>query len=118
MISGVFRGSIWNQTIPNYLRGRMASIEMISYLTGPYLGSAKMGLVAEHYGVKFALVSGGALCVVAVGLTALFLPKFMKYDGREGQKRREFEETLRGQRIDGQQKVINDALERISESEW
>ena len=72
MISGVFRGSIWNQTIPNYLRGRMASIEMISYLTGPYLGSAKMGLVAEHYGVKFALVSGGALCVVAVGLTALF----------------------------------------------
>ena len=42
----------------------------------------------------------------------------MKYDGREGQKRREFEETLRGQRIDGQQKVINDALERISESEW
>ena len=118
MISGVFRGSIWNQTIPNYLRGRMASIEMISYLTGPYLGSAKMGLVAEYYGVQFALVSGGALCVVAVGLTALFLPKFMKYDGREGRMRREFEETLRGQMIDGQQKVINDALERISESEW
>ncbi|MCC7307272.1 MAG: MFS transporter, partial [Acidobacteria bacterium] len=31
MISGIFRGSIWNQTIPNYLRGRLASIEMISY---------------------------------------------------------------------------------------
>jgi len=46
MISGIFRGSIWNQTIPNYLRGRMASIEMISYLTGPYLGSAKMGINA------------------------------------------------------------------------
>jgi hypothetical protein len=117
MISGVFRGSIWNQTIPNYLRGRMASIEMISYLTGPYLGSAKMGLVAEYYGVKFALVSGGALCVVAVALTAVFLPRFLKYDGREGHKRREFEETLRGQRLN-QQKVINDALERISESEW
>ena len=118
MISGVFRGSIWNQTIPNYLRGRMASIEMISYLTGPYLGSAKMGLVAEYYGVKFALVTGGALCVIAVGLTAVFLPKFLKYDGREGQKRREFEETLRGQKFDSRDRVINDALERISESEW
>jgi MFS family permease len=118
MISGIFRGSIWNQTIPNYLRGRMASIEMISYLTGPYLGSAKMGLVAEYYGVKIALVTGGALCVVAVGLTALFLPKFWTYDGREGQRQREFEETLRGQKVDDQQKIVNDALERISESEW
>jgi len=118
MISGVFRGSIWNQTIPNYLRGRMAGIEMISYLTGPYLGNAKMGFVAEYYGVKTALVSGGALCVVAVGLTAVFLPKFMKYDGREGRKQREFEETLRGQKFDGQNEIVSDALERIAESEW
>jgi MFS family permease len=118
MISGVFRGSIWNQTIPNYLRGRMAGIEMISYLTGPYLGNAKMGFVAEYYGVKAALVSGGALCVVAVGLTAVFLPKFLKYDGREGRKQREFEETLRGQKFDDQNEIVNDALERIAESEW
>jgi len=117
MISGVFRGSIWNQTIPNYLRGRMAGIEMISYLTGPYLGNAKMGFVAEYYGVKTALVSGGALCVVAVGLTAVFLPKFLKYDGREGRKQREFEETLRGQKFDGQNEIVSDALERIAESE-
>jgi MFS family permease len=118
MISGVFRGSIWNQTIPNYLRGRMAGIEMISYLTGPYLGNAKMGFVAEYYGVKTALVSGGALCVVAVGLTAVFLPKFLKYDGREGRKQREFEETLRGQKLDSQNEIVSDALERIAESEW
>ena len=52
MISGIFRGSIWNQTIPNYLRGRLASIEMMSYLTGPMLGSAKMGIVAEKFGVR------------------------------------------------------------------
>ena len=35
MVSGVFRGTIWNETIPNTLRGRLAGIEMISYLTGP-----------------------------------------------------------------------------------
>ena len=105
MISGIFRGSIWNQTIPNYLRGRMASIEMISYLTGPYLGSAKMGLVAEHFGVRPALISGGAMCVIAVIGTALFLPKFVSYDGREGVRQREREEAERAE------------LQRLSQAE-
>ena len=92
MISGIFRGAIWNQTIPYYLRGRLASIEMISFLTGPMLGSAKMGIVAERFSVKIAIVSGGVLCVVGVGLLSLFLPKFWTYDGREGIKQKEIEE--------------------------
>lgn len=95
MLSGIFRGAIWNQTIPNYLRGRMASIEMMSYLTGPYLGSPKMGVVAEKFGVQNALISGGALCIVAILILAVFLPKFLKYDGREGIKQREREEKER-----------------------
>jgi MFS family permease len=106
MISGIFRGAIWNQTIPNYLRGRLASIEMISYLTGPMLGSAKMGIVAEAFGVKAALISGGALCVAAVLGTALFLPKFFTYDGREGVKQKEIEEAERAEML------------RMSESEF
>jgi MFS family permease len=106
MISGIFRGAIWNQTIPNYLRGRLASIEMISYLTGPMLGSAKMGLIGERYGVKFALVSGGVLCIISVLGTALFLPKFFAYDGREGVKQREREEAERAE------------LLRVSEAEF
>ncbi len=95
MISGIFRGSIWNQTIPNFLRGRLASIEMVSYLTGPMLGSAKMGIVAERFSVKIALVSGGILCVVSVVLLAIFLPKFVAYDGREGIRLKEIEEAER-----------------------
>ncbi|HNQ15619.1 MAG TPA: MFS transporter, partial [Pyrinomonadaceae bacterium] len=95
MISGIFRGSVWNQTIPNFMRGRLASIEMISYLTGPYLGSAKMGFVAERYGVRPALVSGGIMCVVAVGIAALLIPKFFSYDGRDGIERRAKEEAER-----------------------
>lgn len=106
MISGIFRGAIWNQTIPNYLRGRLASIEMISYLTGPMLGSAKMGIVAESFGVKTALVSGGILCVVSVLGTALFLPRFFTYDGREGVKQKEIEEAERTEML------------RVSESEF
>ncbi len=106
MISGIFRGAIWNQTIPNFLRGRLASIEMMSYLTGPMLGSAKMGIVAESIGVKVALISGGALCIVAVAGAALFLPKFASYDGREGIKQREIEEAERA------------AMARVSEADF
>ena len=106
MVSGIFRGAIWNQTIPNYMRGRLASIEMISYLTGPMLGSAKMGIVAEKFGVKTALVSGGVLCVVSVAATALFLPKFLAYDGRDGVRQREIEEAERAE------------LGRVSEAEF
>nr|AIA16815.1 Transmembrane secretion effector [uncultured bacterium] len=97
MISGIFRGSIWNQTIPNYLRGRLASIEMMSYLTGPMLGSAKMGIVAESFGVKTAIVSGGVMCIAAVLGSAMFLPKFIGYDGREGRRQREAEEAERAE---------------------
>ncbi|MBP6002875.1 MAG: MFS transporter [Pyrinomonadaceae bacterium] len=106
MISGIFRGAIWNQTIPNFLRGRLASIEMMSYLTGPMLGSAKMGIVAERFGLKAALISGGALCIVSVAGAALLLPKFATYDGREGIKQREIEEAERSE------------MSRISEAEF
>ena len=106
MISGIFRGSIWNQTIPNYLRGRLASIEMISYLTGPMLGSAKMGIVAETFSVWTALVSGGILCVASVLGAAVFLPRFLTYDGREGIKQKEIEEAQRAEML------------RVSESEF
>ena len=99
MLSGIFRGAIWNQTVPNYLRGRLASLEMISYLTGPMLGGAKMGIVAERFGVKPAIVSGGVLCVVFVILAALFLPKFINYDGREGVRQKEIEEAERAEML-------------------
>ena len=47
MVSGVFRSTIWNQTIPDHLRGRLAGIELLSYSTGPLLGQLRSGLVAR-----------------------------------------------------------------------
>ena len=43
MISGIFRMVIWNQTIPDRLRGRLAGIEQISYSTGPAAGRRRVG---------------------------------------------------------------------------
>lgn len=80
-ISGIFRGIIWNETIPNALRGRMAGIEMISYLSGPKLGDTEAGLVAAAFGVTASIVSGGMLCVVGVAVCCWCLPRFWHYRG-------------------------------------
>ncbi len=98
-VSGVFRMTIWNQTIPDHMRGRMAGIEMLSYLTGPYLGNAEAGLVASRFGLRFSVVSGGVMCVLGSGLLALLLPKFIRYDGREGLARKLAEEEARANQL-------------------
>lgn len=82
MLSGLFRGVIWNETVPNGLRGRLSGIEMISYLTGPLLGNARAGWVAAQYSIRVSLTSGGLICVAAVIITAFFLPRFWRYQSR------------------------------------
>jgi MFS family permease len=82
MVSGIFRTTIWNQTIPDELRGRLAGIEQISYSSGPLLGQVRAGVVGSLAGIRVSAVSGGALCIVGVALTALALPAFWRYDAR------------------------------------
>ena len=92
MVSGLFRMTIWNQTIPDHLRGRLAGIEMISYTTGPLLGNAESGVAARLFGVRTSIVSGGVLCVAGTALLALLLPQLIRYDGRAGLARKRAEE--------------------------
>ncbi|HTX69631.1 MAG TPA: MFS transporter [Thermoleophilia bacterium] len=82
MISGIFRMVIWNQTIPDRLRGRLAGIEQISYSTGPTLGNVEAGVVASLAGVRASIASGGILCVAGVGVAAVVLKGFWRYDAR------------------------------------
>jgi len=78
-VSGIFRSAIWNETIPNELRGRLSSIEMISYMSGPLLGSTRAGWMAERFSNVVSVGAGGALCVVGVLLCIPLLPGFWKY---------------------------------------
>jgi hypothetical protein len=57
--------TMWNETIPGSLRGRLA-VEMISYLSGPLLGNARAGWVASISSNELSVVSGGITCVVGV----------------------------------------------------
>jgi MFS family permease len=82
MISAVFRGTIWNQTIPDHLRGRLAGIEMLSYSIGPLGGQVRAGIVADRWTVRGSIISGGIACVGGVTLTAMWLSDFWRYDAR------------------------------------
>jgi MFS family permease len=95
MISAVFRMTIWSQTIPHHLRGRLAGLEMISYTSGPKLGDAEAGIVATLFSVRTSIVSGGVLCVVGTAVISALIPQFIRYHGATGLKQKELEEALR-----------------------
>ena len=80
MVSALFRGNIWNQTIPDELRGRLAGIELLSYSVGPLAGQLRAASMAAATSLSFSVTSGGLMCVVVVGFLAIFLPKMWKYD--------------------------------------
>lgn len=82
MVSGIFRMTVWNQTIPERMRGRLAGIEMLSYSVGPQGGEVRAGFVADLWSVRGAITSGGLACVGGVLLTAAWLRDFWSYDAR------------------------------------
>jgi len=79
MVSGLFRMTIWNETIPTHLRGRLAGVEMISYMTGPLLGNARAGWMASLRSTRFSITAGGWLCLAGVLLCIPLLPAFWRY---------------------------------------
>ena len=82
------RQTVWNQTIPDELRGRLAGVEMLSYSIGPLGGQVRAGVVADATSVRASIVSGGIACMALVTLTAASLPSFWRYDARADQARR------------------------------
>ncbi|MFM1964297.1 MAG: hypothetical protein RL134_22 [Actinomycetota bacterium] len=82
MLSGHFRSLLWNQSIPDDVRGRMAGIEMLSYSVGPMLGQVRSTTAAQAFGLRTSLASGGILCIAAVGVTCVTLPALWIFDAR------------------------------------
>jgi len=79
-VSALFRGFIWNQSIPDELRGRLAGIEMLSYLLGPLGGQARAGGMAALTSLRISVVGGGLMCIGFVIAIASVMPAFRNYD--------------------------------------
>lgn len=79
MVSAVFRQTIWNQTIPDELRGRLAGIEMISYLSGPMLGNTQLGFLSSALGIQRAITVSSCVGLAGVLACARALPGFRRY---------------------------------------
>lgn len=82
MCSGIFRMTLWNSTIPDHMRGRLAGLEVLSYGVGPVLGQIRGGALAGALGVRFSLASGGIACVAASGGLVAALPRMWQFDNR------------------------------------
>jgi hypothetical protein len=57
-------------------------------MIGPTLGNARAGATARFTGIGGSIVWGGVLCVVGTAALAAAMPAFLRYDGREGLKRK------------------------------
>jgi MFS family permease len=79
-VSAVLRSTILLQVTPDAMRGRLSGIELAQVAGTPALGNLEAGIVASLVSVRFAIVSGGVLCVVGTAIVAAALPAFRRYE--------------------------------------
>src|SRR5260221_11211044 len=75
MVSGIFRMTMWNQTIPARVRGTLAGLELLSYSTGEPPGNLEAGAVASLTGsVRVAGGSCGRRTLLARAIDFIPVP--------------------------------------------
>jgi len=82
-VSTIIRNTIRQLQTPDYIRGRMTSVNQIFFMGGPQLGEIEAGIVAQISSAPFAVITGGIGCLVAVALIARRWPKIRRYNGDE-----------------------------------
>jgi len=82
-VSTIIRNTIRQLQTPDYIRGRMTSVNQIFFMGGPQLGEMEAGTVAQFFGAPFAVISGGIGCILAVVWIAWRWPQLRKYNGDE-----------------------------------
>jgi MFS family permease len=81
-ISGIFRNTMWNESIPPSMRGRMAGMEMISYSVGPTAGPFRAGLMSLWMSLRASLTLGGLASTGSIAAVAAALPSMWHFDAR------------------------------------
>jgi MFS family permease len=79
-VSALCRNTLWNQTIDDEFRGRLAGLELLSYSVGPLAGQLRAGTSAAITSLRTSVISGGLLCIGLVTFAAAKLPDFRNFD--------------------------------------
>jgi len=79
-VSTILRQTIRQLVTPNYLRGRMTSVNMIFFMGGPQLGEVEAGTVAQLIGAPLSVVTGGVACVLAALFTFVKAKSLRQYE--------------------------------------
>ena len=87
IVSSVIRGTIRQLITPDGLRGRMVSVNMLFFMTGPQLGEMRAGLVASVLGAPLAIFTGGLAATLLAGWVAWRFPSIRRYNNADDLKR-------------------------------
>ena len=79
-VSTILRHTIRQLATPNYLRGRMTSINMIFFMGGPQLGEVEAGTMAALIGAPLSVVTGGVGCLIAAAITLMAARNLRRYE--------------------------------------
>ncbi|WP_298488053.1 MFS transporter [uncultured Maribacter sp.] len=92
-VSMIIRQTILQLKTPDHMRGRVASVNSIFVGSSNELGAFESGLTAKWMGAVTAVVFGGTMTLLTVGITAIALPSFRKLDLQKDIDAHEEEET-------------------------
>jgi MFS family permease len=81
-VSTILRQTIRQLATPNYIRGRMTSINMVFFMGGPQLGELEAGLLASLIRAPLSVVVGGAGSVIAAIVALIKARTLVAYDDR------------------------------------
>lgn len=79
-VSTILRQTIRQLVTPNYIRGRMTSVNMIFFMGGPQLGEVEAGTVAALIGAPLSVVTGGVACLLAAAFTFVKAKSLRQYE--------------------------------------
>lgn len=82
-VSTIIRNTIRQLATPDYIRGRMTSVNQIFFQGGPQLGEVEAGVVGQLLGAPIAIITGGIGCILAVIWIARRWPQIRRYNGDE-----------------------------------
>ncbi|WP_394748190.1 MFS transporter [Spongiimicrobium salis] len=79
-VSMIIRQTILQLKTPDHMRGRVASVNSMFVGSSNELGAFESGLTAKLMGTVTAVVFGGCMTLLTVGITAIASPTFRRLD--------------------------------------